>query len=202
MARSSTPSTWTDRTTVPLLLSLAWRNSASKRERSLLSILAIALGVGLTFGTQLINLSLQRQLGSATSEIIGNADAEVFAFSDQGFSQDMVNVIAKLPEVRLAAPLVTKRLAGAVGGHEQTFQMLGIDPAAEVQLDPLQTRSGAMFAADDKPAALLDQKWAADHGAGVGSTITLFTALGRDRYKVKALLKHSASSQAAFGQVL
>src|SRR5258708_8419251 len=126
MARASTASNWTDRTAVPRLLSLAWRNSASKRQRSLLSILAIALGVGLTFGTQLINLSLQRQLSRATSEIIGNADAEVFAFSDQGFSQEMVEVIAKLPEVRLAAPLVTKRLAGGGAGRQQTVPMLRI----------------------------------------------------------------------------
>jgi putative ABC transport system permease protein len=187
---------------VPLLLSLAWRNSASKRERSLLSILAIALGVGLTFGTQLINLSLQRQLSRATSEIIGNADAEVFAFSDQGFSQDMVDVIAKLPEVRLAAPLVTKRLTGVVGGREQTFQMLGIDPAAESQLHPLQLASGAIFAADDKSAVMLDQKWANDHGVGVGSTVTLFTALGPDQYKVKGLLQDSAFAQTAFGPVV
>src|SRR5258708_23696277 len=101
MARSSTPSTWTDRTTVPLLLSLAWRNSASKRERSLLSILAIALGVGLTFGTQLINLSLQRQVGRATSEIIGNAHAEGFAFSAHGFNQDIVHGSSQPPGGRL-----------------------------------------------------------------------------------------------------
>ena len=86
---------------MPLLLSLAWRNSVSRRERSLLSILAIALGVGLILGTQLINLSLQQQLSRAAADLVGHADAEVFAFSDQGFSQGMVDVIAKLPEVRL-----------------------------------------------------------------------------------------------------
>ena len=187
---------------MPLLLSLAWRNSASKRERSLLSILAIALGVGLTLGTQLITLSLQRQLSRASADIVGHADAEVFAFSDKGFSQDMVNVIAKLPEVQVSAPVVTKRLTGSAGGQPQTFQMLGIDPVAEAKLHPLTVASGRMFAVDDKAGVLLDQKWAGDHGVKLGSSITLFTALGPDQYVVRGLLTNSAFAQSTFGPVV
>jgi putative ABC transport system permease protein len=187
---------------VPLLLSLAWRNSASRRERSLLSILAIALGVGLTLGTQLITLSLQRQLSRATADIVGHADAEVFAFSDKGFSQDMVDVIGKLPEVQVSAPVVTKRLSGSASGHQQTFQMLGIDPVAESKLHPLTVASGRMLAIDDKAGVLLDQRWADDHGVKVGSSISLFTALGPDQYVVRGLLKDSAFAQSAFGPVV
>jgi putative ABC transport system permease protein len=187
---------------VPLLLSLAWRNSASRRERSVLSILAIALGVGLTLGTQLLTLSLQRQLSRASADVIGHADAEVFAFSDKGFSQDMVNVIAKLPDVRVSAPVVTKRLIGTAGGQQQTFQMLGIDPVAEAKLHPLTVVSGRIFAADDKAGVLLDQKWADEHGLKVGSTISLFTALGPDEYVVRGLLKNSAFAQSTFGPVV
>jgi putative ABC transport system permease protein len=187
---------------VPLLLSLAWRNSASRRERSVLSILAIALGVGLTLGTQLINLSLQRQLARASADIVGHADAEVFAFSDTGFSQDMVNVITRMPEVAVSAPVVTKRLSGSAGGRQQTFQMLGIDPVAEAKLHPLTVASGKMFASDDKAGVLLDQKWANDHGVRVGASITLFTALGPDQFVVRGLLKDSAFAQSTFGPVV
>jgi putative ABC transport system permease protein len=187
---------------MPLLLSLAWRNSVSRPERSLLSILAVGLGVGLILGTQLINLSLGQQLGRAASDLVGHADAEVFAFSDQGFGQGMVDVIAKLPEVKLAAPVVTKRLSGSVDGHQQTFQMLGIDPAAEQQLHPLVLVQGEMLAASDKAAVLLDEKWAREHGVKVGTTITLFTALGPDSYVVKGLLKSSAFAQSSFGPVV
>src|ERR1700736_3013177 len=147
---------------MPLLLSLAWRNSASRRERSLLSVLAIALGVGLILGTQLISLALQQQLSRSSAALVGHADAEVFAFSEQGFGQAMVDVIAKLPEVKVAAPLVTKRLSGDVGGRQQTFQMLGIDPASETQLHPLVVAQGKMFTAPDKAAVLLDERWAGE----------------------------------------
>jgi putative ABC transport system permease protein len=187
---------------MPLLLSLAWRNSASRRERSLLSVLAIALGVGLILGTQLISLALQQQLSQSAAALIGHADAEVFAFSEQGFGQPMVDVISKLPEVKVAAPLVTKRLAGEVGGRQQTFQMLGIDPATEAQLHPLVVAQGKMFSATDKAAVLLDEKWAGEHGLKVGDSITLFTALGPDKYAVRGLLKNSAFVQSAFGPVV
>ncbi|HXO66541.1 MAG TPA: ABC transporter permease, partial [Candidatus Dormibacteraeota bacterium] len=187
---------------MPLLLSLAWRNSVSRPERSLLSVLAVGLGVGLIVGTQLINLSLGQQLGRAASDLVGHADAEVFAFSDQGFSQGMVDVVAKLPEVKVAAPVVTKRLSGAVGGHQQTFQMLGIDPTAEQNLHPLVLSQGEMLPATDKSAVLLDQKWAGEHGVKVGTTIILFTALGPDSYVVKGLLKNSAFAQSSFGPVV
>jgi putative ABC transport system permease protein len=158
--------------------------------------------VGLTLGTQLITLSLQRQLGRASADIVGRADAEVFAFSDKGFSPEMVDVIAKLPEVRVSAPVVTKRLTGTAGGRQQTFQMLGIDPVAEGQLHPLTVASGRMFAIDDKAGVLLDKKWADDHGVKVGSSITLFTALGPDQYLVRGLLKDSAFVQSTFGPVV
>jgi putative ABC transport system permease protein len=187
---------------MPLLLSLAWRNSVSRRERSLLSILAIGLGVGLILGTQLINISLGQQLGRAASDLVGHADAEVFAFSDQGFSQGMVDVISKLPQVTVAAPVVTKRLSGTVGGHQQTFQLLGIDPVAEQQLHPLVLAGGEMFSPLDKAAVLLDEKWAGEHGVKVGTTITLISALGRDSYVVKGLLKNSAFAQSSFGPVV
>jgi putative ABC transport system permease protein len=187
---------------MPLLLSLAWRNSASRRERSLLSILAIAVGVGLILGTQLINVSLQQQLARSAGDLVGHADAEVFAFSDQGFGQPMVDIISRLPQVKVAAPVVTKRLSGDVGGHPQTFQMLGIDPAAEAQLHPLVVATGRMFAANDKAAVLLDQKWAGEHRVKVGDSITLFTALGPDKYVVKGLLKNSAFAQSPFGPVV
>jgi putative ABC transport system permease protein len=158
--------------------------------------------VGLTLGTQLITLSLQRQLSRASADIVGRADAEVFAFSDKGFSPEMVDVIAKLPEVRVSAPVVTKRLTGSAGGRQQTFQMLGIDPVAEGQLHPLTVASGRIFAGNDKAGVLLDKKWADDHSVRVGSSITLFTALGPDQYVVRGLLKDSAFAQSTFGPVV
>jgi putative ABC transport system permease protein len=187
---------------VRLLLSLAWRNSVSRPERSLLTVIAVALGVGLILGTDHTALALRDQLRQAAQSLVGKTDAEVFAFSDKGFGQEMVDTVSKLPEVSAAAPVVSKRLSGILNNRSVTFQMLGIDPAAEQQLHPLTIVKGENLAADDKNAVLLDEKWAADNGATVGTKLSLFTVTGPDNYEVKGLLRNSAFSQSSFGAVV
>ena len=185
-----------------LLLSLAWRNSASRLERSLLTVLAVALGVGLILGTDLTASALREELRQATQSLIGNTDAEVFAFSEKGFGAGMVDVVSKLPEVSAAAPVVSKRLSGTVSDRTVSFQLLGIDPDAEQKLHPYGVVEGQNIAAADKAAVLLDQKWAKDNGVAVGGKVTLFTATGPDDYTVKGLLRNSSFSQSSFGPVV
>ena len=187
---------------MPLLLSLAWRNSVSRLERSLLTVLAVALGVGLILGTELASLSLRAELNQASTDLVGNADAEVFAFSDKGLAPAMVDVVKQLPEVTTAAPVVSKRLTGLVNGHSQTFQLLGVDPVAEQKLHPFKVTAGENLAAEDRGTVVLDEKWAGDNGIAVGSTLTLFTSTGPDQYRVKGLLRNSAFSQSSFGAVV
>ncbi|MGB2938810.1 MAG: FtsX-like permease family protein [Candidatus Dormiibacterota bacterium] len=185
-----------------LLLSLAWRNSASRLERSILTVTAVALGVGLILGTSLTAAALQEQLRQATRSLIGNTDAEVFAFSEKGFSQGMVDVVSKLPQVSAAAPVVSKRLSGVANGKTVSFQMLGIDPVAEQRLHPYDVSAGIDIGTADKGAVLLDDKWAQGNGVGVGGKLTLFTASGPDEYTVKGLVKNSSFSQSSFGPVV
>ena len=186
---------------MPLLLSLAWRNSVSRLQRSLLTALAVALGVGLILGTQLSALALQAQLQRSAAALAGKADAEVFAFLETGFSSDMVKVISGLPETSVAAPLVSKRVFGEANGTSYTFQVLGVDVAAEKQLHPLPLAAGEMVTPSDKGAVVIDAHWARQHGVGVGSEVSLFTATGPDKFKVKGLLADSSFVQSSFGPV-
>jgi putative ABC transport system permease protein len=187
---------------MPLLLSLAWRNSASRLERSILTVLAVALGVGLVLGTQLTANALRQELQDASRALIGNTDAEVYAFSEKGFGAGMVDVVQKLPEVAAAAPVVSKRLTGTSNGHTVSFQMLGIDPDAEQKLHPYNVVKGDNIGAADKNSILVDERWAGDNGVSVGGIINLFTATGPDDYTVKGLVRNSAFSQSSFGAVV
>ncbi|HEV3231242.1 MAG TPA: FtsX-like permease family protein [Candidatus Dormibacteraeota bacterium] len=187
---------------MPLLLSLAWRNSVSKPGRSLLTVLAVALGVGMILGTALTAAALRVEIQGATAALVGHADAEVFAFGETGFSADMLPAVRGLPEVALAAPLVSKRLNGVVNGQTQAFQMLGVDLATERQLHPLDLDSGSQLSASDAAGVLLDATWARQHGVAVGDSISLFTALGPDVYVVRGLLRDTAFVQSSFGAVV
>ncbi|MGI8609537.1 MAG: FtsX-like permease family protein [Candidatus Dormibacteria bacterium] len=186
---------------MPLLLSLAWRNSASRLQRSLLTVVAVALGVALILGTQLSAHALQAQLRASAAALAGRADAEVFAFSETGLGDAMVKVIASLPETAVSAPLVSKRVFGEAGGRSYTFQLLGIDVAAEPHLHPLPLTAGDMVSPTDMGAVVIDAYWAQQHGVGVGSVVSLYTASGPDNFKVKGLLGDSTLVQSGFGPV-
>src|SRR5207245_7560311 len=104
--------------------------------------------------------ALRQQLSQSSRALLGNADAEVFAFTEDGFSPAMVKVLEDLPEVASSAPVVSKRVVGTVGGQTETFDLLGIDPTAEQRLHPLTLSQGAMFGAGDKDAILVTERWA------------------------------------------
>jgi putative ABC transport system permease protein len=157
--------------------------------------------VGLILGTELSSRALQAELRQSAADLAGRADAEVFAFSEAGFSQDMVTVVKKLPEVSIVAPVVSKRVFGDAGGSSYTFQVLGVDPAAEQQLHPFNIVEGSLFAADARGTVLLDARWARAHNVAVGSTISLFTATGPDTFKVAGLLGDSSFVQSSFGPI-
>ena len=187
---------------MPLLLSLAWRSSASRRQRSALTVLAVAIGVALILATQLTANELNQQLEASTRTLLGNADAEIFAFAAEGFSPEMVTAIRGLPEVSVSAPVVSKRVSGSYGGQSQTFDLLGVDPVAEDRLHPLELAAGSLFRSSDAGAVVLDERWAGQHGLHVGSTISLFTATGPDQFHVKGLLRNSAFVQSSYGAVV
>ncbi|GAC1327417.1 MAG: FtsX-like permease family protein [Candidatus Dormibacteria bacterium] len=186
---------------MPLLLSLAWRNSASRLQRSLLTATAVALGVGLIMGTELSARALQDQLRRSAVALAGNADAEVFAFSEAGFSESMVETITKLPQVKLAAPLISKRVFGSAQGADYSFQVLGVDTVNEPKLHPLAMAEGHLVGAAEKGTVDLDAKWARDHGVTVGSKVSLFTATGPDTFMVRGLLADSSFVQSGYGPV-
>jgi len=188
---------------MPLLLSLAWRSSASRTQRSALTIVAVALGVGLILATQVTASTLQDQLKKQAEAQIGHADAEVFAFVETGFTPAMVKAIAKLPEVRVDAPLVSKRVTAVLDRTKSsyTFALFGVDPAVEPRLHPLPLAQGQMLGAAERNTVLLDASWAKEHGVAVGDTVHLFTALGPDQFHVKGLLAPTAFSQESFGAV-
>src|ERR1035437_3786672 len=74
------------------LFRLSWRNALSRKERSLFTILAIALGVGIVLATILVDHSTRVNLQRTARDVVGNADAEVYSFSDHGFSFEMVGI--------------------------------------------------------------------------------------------------------------
>src|SRR5262249_53248440 len=77
--------------------------------RSLLSVLAIALGVALIVAMRTANQSVLVSFNQTVQQIAGRAQLQVSS-GDTGFAEDVLDRVQSLPEIRAAAPVIEASL--------------------------------------------------------------------------------------------
>jgi putative ABC transport system permease protein len=92
--------------------------------RSLVALLAIAAGVAMGYAVDLINHAALTELSSTANALMGNADVEIRG-PRAGFDEALYPVLARLPAVAMASPVV--EVDARVAGHEEPLKLLGID---------------------------------------------------------------------------
>lgn len=107
-----------------LLVVLAARRPALRRGRALLSVLGIALGVGLGYGVHLVNGAAVADVTAAVRELSGGADLEVRG-GRSGFSEALYPEVARLAGVAWVHPVL--ELEAGVAGSDRALRIVGID---------------------------------------------------------------------------
>ena len=93
---------------------------------SLVTVLAIALGVALGAAVYLVNTAALNDFTLATKRLVGEADVVVRG-PREGFSETLCSrELARDPEVRVASPVL--ELEAAMPGRRDPFKVLGLDP--------------------------------------------------------------------------
>ena len=140
---------------------------AQNRTRTVLAVLAIALGVALGYAVQLINAAAVNELAQGVQTLSGDADLEVRG-PRGGFDEALYPDLARMPDVAVASPVV--EVDAKVAGGDAPLRIVGIDvfragfiqpgliAAAADRLDTL--RSDALFLS---PAAA---RWLGVGGGG------------------------------------
>jgi putative ABC transport system permease protein len=118
-----------------LLVVLAARRPALRRGRALLSVLGIALGVGLGFGVHLVNSAAVADVAAAVRELAGGADLEVRG-GRSGFPESLYPQVARVQGVAWVHPVL--ELEAGVAGGERTLRIVGVDAVRTRRLDLLQ----------------------------------------------------------------
>jgi putative ABC transport system permease protein len=96
--------------------------------QELLAVAGIAVGVALLFASQVANTSLAGSVTRLTNDLVGTAQLQIAARDPHGFSEHLLGEIQRLPEVRVAAP-VLERSVNLVGpGGAQTVDLIGLGP--------------------------------------------------------------------------
>ena len=108
--------------------------------RTLVAIVAIALGVALGFSVYLINRVAADEVELASRSLFGMADLAVRA-PGQGFDEDLYPRIAGVPGVAVASPVV--EALARIPGSDAPLRLVGIDPFRAWQLQPAVAAAGA-----------------------------------------------------------
>lgn len=162
--------------------------------RSLLCVLAIAMGVALGFAVQLINGSAISEFTRAAQTLAGKADLTVRGARD-GFDESVYADLAQHAGVALASPAL--EVDAKLPGRDEPLRIIGIDVFRAGRLQPALFAEGAdlidSLRADTvflSPAAmawlgakggdaLTVQSGLAQHTLRVAGTLTAGDALGR-----------------------
>jgi len=168
---------------------------AHNKTRSLLSVLAIALGVALGYAVQLITQAAVNELTLGVQTLSGDADLQVRG-SRSGFDEALYPEIAQMPEVVVASPVleVDAKLADrddalrivGVDAFRAVFVQPGLIPVTSDRLDIL--RSDQLF---PSPSAA---RWL---GVDTGGSITFQVALREVKLQVAGLAPAGAQQRFA-----
>ena len=176
-----------------LTATLAWRYLIGRGVRSLLTTLAVALGVMLTFGLNGITPALEAAFTRGLLSSAGQIDLTVTDAYNQSFQASVADRVAAVSGVAAVSPEVqrTAPLPGSTDpGPDDVTQLtvIGIDPDRAARVRDFPLAGGRMLSVGDGFAMVLPGDLATRLGVGVGDPLVLPSALGTARFTVVGLL--------------
>jgi putative ABC transport system permease protein len=160
------------------LTRLAWRSLWARRARTILTLVGIALGVGVLFAALATNDGIARSVDRTVHDLVGRADLRVEAFAEKGLSDETVAAIRGTPGVAVVAPWIERRafIATPIGvgpAVHGAVTVLAVDPATDPQVHDLAGVADLAPTTSRGPGALVTERLAADDGLAVGTPVTL-----------------------------
>ena len=184
------------------LASLAWRSLAARRVRTVLTIMGVALGVGVLFAMQVTSATLDAAVASTVRDLVGRADLRVQAFSETGLSPASVQAIRDTPGVSAVAPVLERKtfLVAQELPTGDPITVEGIEPDAERLIRDLPIVRGIDLGADTQRSMLVTEALAKERGLDLGSTVTLYGAGAPTDYRVIGIVAGDGPVPTAFGR--
>ncbi|MGA7703288.1 MAG: FtsX-like permease family protein [Solirubrobacteraceae bacterium] len=122
---------------LPLTL-YVWR-LRTRAAQELLAVAGIAVGVALVFGVLVANTSIGGSAGSLVHQLIGSAQLQLVARSQQGIDQSVAPKVEALPGVQAASPLLREDVVIAGPRGSEAIQLIGAT-AHQLSLNASATR--------------------------------------------------------------
>jgi putative ABC transport system permease protein len=173
---------------------LAWRYLRGRGIRTLLTTLAVVLGVTVIFGLNGLLPAFLQAFNSNLLSTAGKLDVTITSTFNEEFPITVVDTVSRVPGMAVAAPEI-QRIAPlapikGVPTADQVAQInvIGIDPATAVKVRDFPLQSGRTIASNDVDTAVLNSDLAAKLHVGLGGTIDLPSSVGTTKFTVVGLL--------------
>ncbi|MEK7215785.1 MAG: ABC transporter permease [Chloroflexota bacterium] len=185
------------------LLRVAWKNLAYRRFRTVLTILAVALGTSVVTATFATNAAIQDSMERSAQAMTGRADLLVEAVDDSGFPYDIsAAALRKLTGVTLVAPQVQKRVFYRTPTQRGFVELVGVDPAIDAEVQPQTVVAGAFLSSPTAREIVVGTGWAEKTGTRLGSDVEIITGEGFQKFRVVGVLEETDPSHRGFSGLI
>lgn len=193
------------------LSALAWRSLVARPGRTLLTILGVALGVGVLFAALATNAGIEGSIDRTVRDIVGAADLRVSGLGETGLGGSTIETIVTTSGVAAVSPELQARTYlqrapdAQASGYDDPVVVLGVDPAGYARLhDPAIVDGSGLPTAAGASGVLVTERLRSETGLGPGDRITLLgsAASGPTTYPIVGVLAGDGPVSGALGRTV
>jgi len=186
-----------------LLRLISWQYVRKHKFRWVLTIAGIVIGVAVLVGMHTANQSVLYAFQRTIDQIAGTTQLQVTA-GDGGFSEDVLEKVQAIPEIRTAAPVIEASVDSGYKGVGNIL-ILGVDMTGDRNVRDYDLEESPEGIVEDplvflaQPDSLIiTHSFAAQTGLKLNSHFPMLTMVGERQFTVRGIMK-SGGLASAFG---
>ncbi len=175
---------------------LAWRYLIGRPGRTVLTTLAITLGVALIFGLNGIMPGLSDVFTQTLFAAAGQVDLTVSSPSGGNFERTVADQVGRVTGIAVATPSLRKSVTMPTGSPVSVVTVVGIDPRTSPKVHTFNVSAGRLLNDGDAGQVVIGSDTAQTLGLHVGSTLKIPTVAGTESFTIVGLLANGSSPSA------
>jgi len=173
-------------------MTLAWRYLRGRPGRTVLTTLAITLGVALIFGLNGIMPGLSDMFTKTLFAAAGQVDLTVSSQSGGNFDPSVADQVASVPGVAVASPSLRRSVGMPNTSAVSVLTLVGIDPRTAPRVHTFNVSAGRLLNDGDAGQVVIGSDTATTLGLHVGSSLKIPTVAGTEAFTVVGLLANGS----------
>ena len=175
---------------------LAWRYLVGRLGRTILTTLAITLGVALIFGLNGILPGMSDVFTQTLFASAGQVDLTVSSSSGGTFDPSIADEVGRISGIAAATPSLRRSVGMPTGSLIGVITLVGIDPLTVQKVHTYNVAAGRLLNGGDSGNVVIGSDTASTLGLHVGSSMKVPTVGGTQKFTVVGLLANGSSPTA------